>query len=102
MTIERSIHLGNLVAAIAGWLLLVFEAAAKRERAIAGLKKMLATPPLAAANTVLISHGYNLWDTEGFHLGTQGEAAIYRPDGNGGYVLVARLTPDHWEPLPAH
>ena len=75
------------------------EAAAKRERAMAELKKILATPP-ATANTILISHGYNLWDTEGFHLGTQGEAAIYRPDGEGGYALVARLTPDQWELLP--
>lgn len=77
------------------------EAAPKRERAIAGLKKMLATLPPAAANTVLISHGYNLWDTEGFHLGTQGEAAIYKPDGKGGYALVARLTPDEWDSLPS-
>ena len=77
------------------------EAAPKRERAIAGLKRMLATPPPASTNTVLISHGYNLWDAEGFHLGTQGEAAIYRPDGKGGYALVARLTPEEWEPLPA-
>ncbi len=76
------------------------EAAPKRERAIAGLKRMLATPP-AAANTILISHGYNLWDAEGFHLGTQGEAAIYRPDGKGGYALVARVTPEEWEPLPS-
>ncbi|MBC8007698.1 MAG: histidine phosphatase family protein [Prolixibacteraceae bacterium] len=77
------------------------EAAPRRERAIAGLKVMLAAAPQAAANTVLISHGYNLWDTEGFHLGTQGEAAIFRPDGKGGYALVARLTPDQWEPLPS-
>jgi broad specificity phosphatase PhoE len=76
------------------------EAAAKRERAVSGLKKLLGTPPDPATNTVLVSHGYNLWDAEGFHLGTQGEAAIYRPDGQGGYVLVARLTPEQWGQLP--
>lgn len=75
------------------------EAAPRRERAVAGLKKMLAAPPRSAANTVLVSHGYNLWDTAGFHLGTQGEAAIYRPDGKGGYALIARLTPDEWKAL---
>lgn len=76
------------------------EAAPRRELATAGLKKLLATSPGPATNTVLVSHGYNLWDAEGFHLGTQGEAAIYLPDGRGGYALIARLTPDQWGQLP--
>ena len=49
---------------------------------------------------MLVSHGFNLWDAEGFHLGTQGEAAIYKPDGKGGYALVARLLPREWAELP--
>jgi broad specificity phosphatase PhoE len=76
------------------------EAASLRESAARGLKRLLATRPAGAVNTVLVSHGYNLWDAEGFHLGTQGEAAVYRPDGRGGYALVARLTPDAWARLP--
>jgi hypothetical protein len=48
----------------------------------------------------LVSHGFNLWDAEGFHLGTQGEAAIYRPDGKGGYAVVARIVPRQWSELP--
>ena len=76
------------------------EAAPRREQAIAALKKMLAAKPAPGTNTVLVSHGYNLWDAEGFHLGTQGEAAIYKPDGKGGYALVARLLPREWEELP--
>lgn len=75
------------------------EAAEARKAATAALKRMLATSPAAGANTVLVSHGFNLWDAEGFHLGTQGEAAIYRPDGAGGYVLLARLRPDEWAAL---
>jgi phosphohistidine phosphatase SixA len=76
------------------------EAAPRRERAIAALKKMLAAMPAPGTNTVLVSHGFNLWDAEGFHLGTQGEAAIYIPDGKGGYALVARLLPREWADLP--
>ena len=76
------------------------EAAPRRERAIAALKKMLAAMPAPGTNTVLVSHGFNLWDAEGFHLGTQGEAAIYKPDGKGGYALVARLLPREWVELP--
>ncbi len=76
------------------------EAAPRREQAIAALKKLLAASPVPGTNTVLVSHGFNLLDAEGFHLGTQGEAAIYDPDGKGGYVLVARLLPREWEELP--
>lgn len=75
------------------------DAAGRRKAATAALKQMLATSPAAGVNTVLVSHGFNLWDAEGFHLGTQGEAAIYRPDGAGGYVLLARLRPDDWTAL---
>ena len=75
------------------------EAGPRREQAIAALKKMLAAPPAQGTNTVLVSHGYNLWDAEGFHLGTQGEAAIYKPDGKGGFALVARVLPREWMDL---
>jgi len=75
------------------------EAAPRRERAIAALKNMLGATPAAGKNTVLVSHGYNLWDAEGFHLGTQGEAAVYKPDGKGGYELVARVLPREWAEL---
>jgi phosphohistidine phosphatase SixA len=76
------------------------EAAVKRSQAAAGLRVLLATRPRAGTNTVLISHGYNLFDLEQFLLGTQGEAAIYSPDGHGGYALVARLVPAQWTGLP--
>ena len=77
------------------------EAAPRRQQGVAGLRKMLATPPGRGRNTVLVSHGFNLWDAEGFHLGTQGEAAIYKPDDMGGYTLVARVMPRQWAELPA-
>ena len=72
------------------------EAAPRREQATAALKKMLAATPAPGTNTVLVSHGFNLLDAEGFHLGTQGEAAVYKPDGKSGYALVARLLPREW------
>jgi phosphohistidine phosphatase SixA len=63
------------------------------------LRGLLATPPPSGSNTILVSHGFNLWNAERFHLATQGEAALYRPDGNGGYALVARLLPEEWARL---
>lgn len=67
-----------------------------RSQRAQALRRLLATPPPAGQNTILVSHGFNLWDLERFHLGTQGEAALYRPDGGGGYALVARVLPDEW------
>jgi broad specificity phosphatase PhoE len=69
---------------------------AARRAASDHLRKVLATVPPRGENTVLVSHGFNLIDLEGLYLSTQGEAAIYRPDGSGGYQLVARVRPDEW------
>lgn len=77
------------------------EFAQARERASKGLRALLSTPPPAGRNTVLVSHGFNLIDLEGLYLGTQGEAAVYRPDGKGGYALLARVLPEEWAKLPA-
>jgi broad specificity phosphatase PhoE len=78
------------------------EFAQARERASKGLRALLSTPPPEGKNTVLVSHGFNLIDLEGLYLSTQGEAAVYRPDGKGGYALLARVLPGQWSKLPAH
>jgi ubiquinone/menaquinone biosynthesis C-methylase UbiE/phosphohistidine phosphatase SixA len=74
---------------------------AARRAASDYLRKALGTAPPKGENTVLVSHGFNLIDLEGLYLSTQGEAAIYRPDGSGGYRLVARVAPDEWASWPA-
>jgi broad specificity phosphatase PhoE len=70
-----------------------------RAQRAAALRRLLSAPPAAGQNSVFVSHGLNLWDLERFHLGTQGEAAVYRPDGRGAYTLVARLLPEDWANL---
>ena len=77
------------------------EFAQARRSASDGLRALLSTAPPAGENTVLVSHGFNLIDLEGLYLSTQGEAAIYRPDGAGGYSLLARVLPSQWLELPA-
>lgn len=71
-----------------------------RREASEGLRALLSSVPASGTNTVLVSHGFNLMDLEGFLLATQGEAAVYRPDGRGGYALVARIVPEEWARLP--
>jgi broad specificity phosphatase PhoE len=61
------------------------------------VRAMLATPPKAGTNTLLVTHKPNLlealgkdwWDTK------EGEASIFRPE-NGKYVLVARVQMSDW------
>ncbi len=77
------------------------EFAQARRSASDGLRALLSTAPPAGENTVLVSHGFNLIDLEGLYLSTQGEAAVYRPDGAGGYSLLARVLPSQWLELPA-
>jgi broad specificity phosphatase PhoE len=77
------------------------EFAQARRAASEGLRALLAKVPPAGENTVLVSHGFNLIDLEGLYLGTQGEAAVFRPDGAGGYALLARVLPVRWSQLPA-
>lgn len=61
-----------------------------------GLKQLLATPPTAGTNTVLVSHGETIRGAVGFELETS-EAAIFKPDGRGGFTLLAQVLPNEWE-----
>jgi broad specificity phosphatase PhoE len=65
------------------------------------LRKFAATMPPADSNVVLITHKPNILDAFGkdwFDV-REGEASIFRPDGAGGFKLVARLQVDEWGKL---
>ena len=55
------------------------------------IEQSLALIPPQGTNTVIVAHGVGVVADLG-----QGEAAIYRPDGRGGTVRVARVMPDEW------
>jgi Histidine phosphatase superfamily (branch 1) len=67
------------------------------DRRAEGFRKMLAMPPDAATNTILITHQRNLVAALGkeWQDAKQGEASIFRPE-NGGYKLVARVQIAEW------
>lgn len=65
------------------------------EKRVEAVKKLLATPPAAGTNTILLTHGLVVRDAAGFEMAAA-EAAIFRPDGRGGTTLVARVLPDGW------
>ena len=67
------------------------------DRRAEGFRKMLAMPPNAGTNTILITHQRNLVAALGkdWQDVKQGEASIFRPE-NGSYKLVARVRIDEW------
>lgn len=64
----------------------------KREQ----LRALLVEVPPAGRNTVLISHGNNVLMLTGYHPNTQGEAVIFKPDGQGGYARLGSVLPGDW------
>ena len=53
---------------------------------------------------VIVSHKPNIMDAFGkdwFDL-REGEASVFKPDGNGGYKLVVRVQASEWAKLAAN
>jgi virginiamycin B lyase len=67
----------------------------ERKRRIAALRRLLGTRPRARTNTVLVSHGFNIEDAANLSL-EEGEAAIFRPRGQGRFRLIGRVLPRAW------
>jgi phosphohistidine phosphatase SixA len=61
------------------------------EQRNAYIEQSVVLVPPQGTNTVIVAHGVGIVADLG-----QGEAAIYRPDGRGGTVRVARVMPDEW------
>ena len=64
------------------------------------LRLRLGTPAAPGKNTVLVSHGSPLDAVAGEFL-NEGEAAVARPDGKGGFRLVARVRAEQWAQMAA-
>ncbi len=63
-------------------------------------RERLSIPPKTATNTILVAHGNVLRAATDLHSG-EGEAVVFRPDGNGGFSLIARVAPQEWVRLAA-
>jgi broad specificity phosphatase PhoE len=70
----------------------------ENDRRAEALRKMAATMPEAGKNTLIVTHKPNIVDAFGkdwFDV-KEGEASVFRPDGSGKAVLVARVQPADW------
>ncbi|HEX9371590.1 MAG TPA: histidine phosphatase family protein, partial [Roseiflexaceae bacterium] len=70
----------------------------EREQRTVALRRLLRTPPQAGTNTVIVSHGFNITAAANITI-AEGEAAIFAPEVEGGFALVARVLPDEWSKL---
>ena len=75
----------------------------ENDRRTLAMRKFASTLPPAGTNIVLVSHKPNIMDAFGkdwFDI-REGEASIFKPDGSGGYKLVARVQANEWAKLAA-
>jgi phosphohistidine phosphatase SixA len=70
----------------------------ERSARTAKLRQLLAEQPAPGTNTVLVSHVSNLSAAAQITV-AEGEAAIFQPNGAGGFALVAKIPWDEWAAL---
>jgi phosphohistidine phosphatase SixA len=73
----------------------------ENNRRAAALRKLIGGPPMAGSNVVIVSHKPNIMDAFGkdwFDL-REGEASVFKPEGNGGYKLIVRIQANEWSKL---
>jgi broad specificity phosphatase PhoE len=73
----------------------------ENNRRAQALRKITATLPPAGTNVIVVTHRPNILDAFGkdwFDV-REGEASILKPDGSGGYKLIARVQADEWSKL---
>jgi phosphohistidine phosphatase SixA len=73
----------------------------ENNRRAAALRKMASTMPPAGTNMIVVTHKPNILDAFGkdwFDV-REGEASVYKPDGNGGYKTVGRIQAGDWGKL---
>jgi phosphohistidine phosphatase SixA len=60
------------------------------------LVPLLSVAPPSGTNLVIMGHDDNMPAAGGPEMKTQGEAVIAKPDGKGGFVVVAQVQPWFW------
>lgn len=73
---------------------------AEEERRVMALRELLATPPPAGQNTVLVGHLFNIQRAAETNL-AEGEAAIFEPRGERNFAVVDTVSPEEWVSLGA-
>jgi len=70
----------------------------ENDRRAEALRKLAGVVPAAGKNTLIVTHKPNILDAFGkdwFEV-KEGEASVFKPDGSGKAVLVARVQAVDW------
>ena len=73
----------------------------ENNRRAAALRKIVATVPPPGTNVLVVTHKPNILDAFGkdwFDV-REGEASVFKPDGNGGYKRIVRIQAGAWAEL---
>ena len=74
----------------------------ENNRRAAALRKVAGTiPPAGTTNVIVVTHKPNILDAFGkdwFDV-REGEASVFKPDGNGGYKPIVRIQAGDWSKL---
>ncbi len=60
------------------------------------LQELLSITPASGSNTILVSHSANLKEAVDIWPKEEGEAHVFKPDGNGGYRYLGKISPSDW------
>jgi phosphohistidine phosphatase SixA len=73
----------------------------ENDRRAVALRKIVATAPPPGTNVIVVTHKPNILDAFGkdwFDV-REGEASVFKPDGNGGYKPIVRIQAGAWSEL---
>jgi broad specificity phosphatase PhoE len=99
-TVETAtlMNLGNVETTIDVMNMRVAEYFGGRSAIVKTARARLATPPASGTNTVIVAHGNVARDSTPVYPG-EAEGVVFRPDGNGDFSVVARVSPQEWTRL---
>lgn len=69
-----------------------------REAIVKTARSRLAAKPAPGTNTVIVAHGNVARDSTPVYPG-EAEGVVFLPDGNGGFSVVTRMSPERWGEL---
>lgn len=96
----RLMKLGQVTTSTAVMNLRAAEYFKGREAIVATAQALLATPPPAGGNRVIVAHG-NVARAATPAYPAEGEGLVFKPEDDGSFILVGRVEPGQWAELLA-
>lgn len=94
----RLMELGPVETTMAVMNMRAAEYVGGRNTVVRTARELLSTPPAPGTNTVIAAHGNVAQAATPVYPG-EAEGVVFRPDGNGEFTFVGRLTPERWTAL---